>query len=213
MIGFFPDPYPDELLYSICARFFNQVQYPDKKLVVQELFGSSNVLAVIDLPTHLSCLVVNLPIGNSYTLDRLIDNQTLLPFYSPFHQPDRVERLREDMRGNGKISIPGRLGMMANSVPSPERLRFCPLCTEDDERQFGEKYWHRIYQVPGVEACPIHAVFLENSNAQVLHRKTRHEYISAQQAIYTTSPRSLTLSNPSHFLLSISPSIVAHGLA
>jgi len=201
MTGFFPDPYPDELLYSICARFFAQVQYPDKKLVVQELFGSSSALAVIDLPTHLSCLVINLPIGNCYTFDRLIDNQTLLPFYSPFHQPDRVERLREDMRGNGKLSVPGRLGMMANSVPSPERLRFCPLCIEDDERQFGETYWHRIHQVPGVEVCPGHAVFLENSNAQVLHRKTRHEFVSAQQAIYARSPRSLALSNPSHVAL------------
>jgi hypothetical protein len=29
MIGCFPDPYPDELLYSVCARFHERVQYPN----------------------------------------------------------------------------------------------------------------------------------------------------------------------------------------
>jgi hypothetical protein len=201
MIGFFPDPYPDELLYSVCARFCNWTQYPDKKSVVQELFGTSNALAVIDLPTHLGSFIAALPKGNCYIVERLIDDHTLLPFYSPFHPPERLEGLREDMQGNTRVSVPGALGMMANSVPSPERLRFCPLCTEDDERHFSETYWHRIHQIPGVEVCPVHAVFLENSNAQVLHRKTRHEFVSAQQAIYTTSPRSLTLSNPSDVAL------------
>ena len=201
MTGFFPDPYSDELLYSVCARYSNQAQYPDKKSVVQELFGISTALAVIDLPAHLGNLIAALPLGHHYTVDRLIDSHTLLPFYTPFHPLERVQRLREDMRGSNKVSVPGCLGMMANTIPTPASMRFCPLCAGDDARQLGETYWHRIHQVPGVEVCPVHAVFLENSNAQVLHRKTRHEYISAQQAIYTTSPRSLTLSNPSHVAL------------
>jgi hypothetical protein len=198
MAGFFPDPYSDELLYSVCARYSNQAQYPDKKSVVQELFGISTAIAVIDLPAHLGNLIAALPLGHHYTVDRLIDSHTLLPFYSLFHPLERVQPLREDMRGSGKVSVPGCLGMMANTIPTSAWLRFCPLCVEDDQRQFGEVYWHRIHQVPGVEVCPVHAVFLENSNAQGLHRKTRHEYISAQQAIYTTSPHALTLSNSSH---------------
>ena len=201
MTGFFPDPYPDELLYSVCARYSDLVQYPDKKGVILELFKTSNALTVIDLPTRLGNLVSFLPLGHRYTVERLIDNHTLLPFYSLFHPPKRIISLRKDMTIAHKVLPSGRLGMMANSVPSPERLRFCPLCTEDDERKFGETYWHRIHQVPGVEVCPVHAVFLENSNAQVLHRKTRHEFVSAQQAIYSISARSLALSNPSHVAL------------
>jgi hypothetical protein len=201
MISFFPAPYSDELLYSIYARFSNWMQYPDKKSVSRELLGTSNALAVIDLPTHLDNLITALPIGHRYSVEYLINNHTLLPFYSPFHPPERLERLREDMRENNKVSVPGRLGIMANSIQTPAWLRFCPWCAENDESQFGETYWHRIHQVPGVEVCPVHAVFLENSNVQVLHRKTRHEYISAQQAIYTTSPHSLTLSDPSQVAL------------
>lgn len=201
MIGYFPAPYPDELLYSICARFSERVQYPDNKDAVRELFGTANALAVVDLPAHLNCLIRALPIGHQYTVAHLIDDHTLLPFYCHFHPPERIECLRKDMQGNSKVSVPGRLGMMANTIPTPAWLRFCPLCAEDDARQFGEAYWHRIHQVPGVEVCPVHSLFLEKSNAQVLHRKTRHEFVSAQQAIYSTSPRSLALSNPSHAAL------------
>ena len=68
MIGFLPQPYLDELLYSVCARYSNQAQYPDKKSVVQELFGISTALAVIDLPAHLGNLIAALPLGHHYTL-------------------------------------------------------------------------------------------------------------------------------------------------
>ncbi len=91
--------------------------------------------------------------------------------------------------------------MIANSVPSPEWLRFCPLCTEEDKQQFGEPYWHRLHQISGVEVCLVHAVFLENSDTRVLHRKTRHAFISAEQAIHATSPRFLVPSNPYHKIL------------
>ena len=40
MIGFFPDPYPDELLYSVLARFQSRVQYPSRESLVRELFGT-----------------------------------------------------------------------------------------------------------------------------------------------------------------------------
>ncbi len=132
MAGFFPDPYLDELLYSVCARYSNQAQYPDKKSVVQELFGISTALAVIDLPAHLGNLIAALPLGHHYTVDRLIDSHTLLPFYSPFHPLERVQRLREDMRGSGKVSVPGCLGMMANTIPK-SRIEECQI-TRNFER-------------------------------------------------------------------------------
>jgi hypothetical protein len=54
MIGCFPDPYPDELLYSVCARFHKRVQYPNKKGTMRELFGDEAAIAVVDLPSNLS---------------------------------------------------------------------------------------------------------------------------------------------------------------
>ena len=204
MIAFFPDPYPDELLYSICARYSDRMQYGNKEYTNQELFGSRGITTSVDLPSHLSYLLSVLPSGHCYTVDRLIDAHTLLPFYSPFLPFERVNRIREDMQTGNSSALHKCSGITPSSVRSPNWFRFCPLCTEEDEKQFGERYWHRLHQITGVEVCPIHNIFLENSNAPARNRRYSRNYLSAEQTIQVTVPRSLDLSNYSHqFLLKI----------
>jgi hypothetical protein len=201
MIGFFPDPRPDELLYSICTRYFDWLQYPSRKSVFRELFGSAKATAIIDLPSRLDNFVAALPLGHCYTIERLIDEHTLLPFYSPFLPSERVSHLRHDMEGDNGLLAQMRSGITGSCIHLPKWLRFCPLCAEEDEKQFGDRYWHRLHQVPGVEVCPIHQVFLENSEARVQAKRSRYELISANQAIEKIFPRLLNPSDPSHKVL------------
>ncbi|HEY9707490.1 MAG TPA: TniQ family protein, partial [Oculatellaceae cyanobacterium] len=95
MIPCFPVPLPDELLYSLIARYSDRMQYPDKQSLHQELFADKNATAVVDLPSHLSHLLGVLPPVHGYTVERLIDEHTLLPFYSPFLPTERVNLIRE----------------------------------------------------------------------------------------------------------------------
>lgn len=53
MLGFFPTRYPDELLYSLCARYSERVQYPDDRAVNAELFGTKDTYASVDLNCNL----------------------------------------------------------------------------------------------------------------------------------------------------------------
>lgn len=183
MIGFFPDPYPDELLYSVCARYQEQTQYPSYRSAIQELFGSINAIASIDLPNRLSHFVKILPLDHHYTVDSLIDNHTLFPFYNPFLPKDRQIQLREDMASTSTSVVHKRAGIMASKVSSPQWSRFCPVCLNEDRKKFGEGYWHRLHQVPGVEVCPTHRVFLQNSEIQATAREKRHGFISTEQSI------------------------------
>ncbi|MFN6461027.1 MAG: TnsD family Tn7-like transposition protein [Nostoc sp. DedVER02] len=194
MIGLFPDPYPDELLYSICARFQDRVKYPNQISVGRELFGVI-VTAPIDFPTHLGYLVANLPPQYCYTVDQLIDNHTLIPFYTPFYPHERINSIRNDMAGSDNSSIHGRLGILSAEIKPAQWLRFCPLCGDQDSKKFGELYWHRVHQLPGVEVCPTHLVFLETSSVRTRDRKRPQTFISAEQAIEKTSPRPLNISN------------------
>ena len=57
MIGHFPDPLPDEVLYSVCARYSDHVRYSNNEYIFRELFGDKNFAAVVDLPCHLEYLV------------------------------------------------------------------------------------------------------------------------------------------------------------
>lgn len=201
MIGCFPDPHPDELFYSACARFSARVKYPNKKEVLQELFGTTTYTAAVDLPSHLAKLVSTLPAGHRYTVDHFIDDHTLLPFYSPFLPHERVRQLREDMSGDGSLAIHKRAGIMASRIPTPERLRFCPVCAIEDKRQPGEAYWHRLHQLPGVLICPVHLVFLENSIARRDSARDFLQFVPAEDAIRTLPVQHLDLSDHSHQIL------------
>jgi hypothetical protein len=84
MIGFFPEFYPDELLYSACARYANQVIYPNKHIAVKDLFGSRGLSAIVDFPTRIENLLSSIP-NHNYTCDKqglpLISNKSKRPSF------------------------------------------------------------------------------------------------------------------------------------
>lgn len=201
MFSFFPTPYPDELLYSVCARFNDRARYSSVGVTIEELFGTKNASAVVDLPCRLNVLVSRLPRGHSYTTDRLINEHTLLPFYAPFLTPERLNNSKEDMRGVSGNHLRERLGITAGRLRPPEYLRFCPTCVTNEREEYGETFWHRIHQVSGVEVCIRHAVLLESSNVLWKDRRSPSKFTSAERVINTISPRSLELADAHHSIL------------
>lgn len=163
MLSHFPAPLPDELIYSICARFASRVDYASSKSVVQEIFGDTRGDAVFDLPSNLDHLVAALPVGSSLTAVRLINENTLLPLFATFLPHERVKQLITDLRGTRGQAGYMRSGIMASRIPTPTKLRFCSECAQDDEKKYGEPYWHRVHQAPGVVVCFIHNTLLKES--------------------------------------------------
>jgi hypothetical protein len=183
MMTCWPEPYPDEIVYSIIARMQHRKRYPHQRILVQEVFGTDNVAAVVDLPSHLDMLVSRLPPGVPYGADQLIDYHTLLPFYQAFLPAHRVQRLRADMRGTNGQGIHTRLGLMASRVPMLQWLKYCSYCVAADREHRGECYWHREHQLDGVHLCPTHAIPLEKSTVSIRSNRTRYEFVCAEEAI------------------------------
>jgi hypothetical protein len=201
MIGSFPDPYPDELLYSVCARFQARMQYPNKKIPQQQLFSTTCRTAAVDLPSNIKHLLSNLPPLHRYTADQIIDGHTLLPYFAPFLPCERVTQLREDMQGAGGLRIHRRSGVMASRIPTTARFRFCPLCVDKDRERYGETYWHRIHQTTGVEVCHAHEVFLINSDVRRDSGKACVGFIAAENSCRTSSVHYIDTSNRCHQIL------------
>ncbi|HEV2800384.1 MAG TPA: TnsD family transposase [Pyrinomonadaceae bacterium] len=199
--GHFPTPYADELLYSLCARYSTRVSYSSAKSVIQELFGTTSGAATIDLPNNLCHLSAALPAGSSLTTERLINRHTILPFFSPFLPCERVMQLEGDMRsGRGQAGYM-RSGIMASRIPTPTHLRFCPVCTQEDEKRIKETYWRRTHQVSGVEVCPAHEVFLEESDISRCASRQNIQFITADDAAQALTLRRLDLSDRAHQVL------------
>jgi Tn7-like transposition protein D/TniQ len=189
MIEHFQDPLPDETLYSVWARLSELSNFHTLSDVFEELFNNRKIKPIVDLPCHLGHFFDRLPFGHCYTIDVLINDHTLLPFYAPFLPHERYRSLREQMMsGNGK-AVQRRAGILNIRIPQPLYLRYCPMCVERDREKFGACYWHRLHQVPGVVVCPTHAVFLENSTVHAQSTFSRQEFIPAERVISTPVSR------------------------
>jgi hypothetical protein len=198
MIGHFPTAYPDELLYSICARFGERVDYRGKLAVHVDLFGDKGNAAIVDLPSHLGHLVANLPPGHPHTVDRLIDDYTLFRYYAPFLQSERAARIRQLMAGSSSFAILVCLGRRGSRIHPPHFLRYCPQCAVEERKTYGECYWHRLHQAPGVEVCPRHACFLEDSSGRARNRVNVAWYVPAERAVLSLVPRRVDPADRDH---------------
>jgi hypothetical protein len=202
MLGYFPAPYPDELLYSVCGRFVDRMHYTNSRAISRDLFGNGLMRVAVYLPGNLSNLVANLPLGYPYTVDDLLDKHTLFPLYEPFLPSDKTERLREDIRsGNVKGRLCHQVGAISTSYTLKDWLDFCPLCVQDDRQQLGECYWHRVHQVPGVRVCAVHQVWLEQSAARGRYWQSVSKVVSAENSVHAIPPRPLDLQDSRHQIL------------
>lgn len=198
MICLFPDPHPDELLYSVCARYSDLIEYPNRTTATNDFFGDDQVSAVVDLPNRLNYLEAALPPNHLYTIDEFIDDNTHFPLYAPFLSPERARIVRSEMRGNGDNHIQERLGISACRIPKQDWLRFCPECVAYDKQEWNETYWHRIHQISGIDVCPEHALFLEESTVRRHNSRNSGAAFSAESAVHNTLARPINLSDRNH---------------
>jgi hypothetical protein len=198
MIGFFPDPYPDELFYSICARYSRRAGYQSQTYTTYDLFGA-RILVAIALPSNLNHLISVLPPGHRYTVDQLIDGHTLLPFYAPFLPPERVVKVRESMaEDRGGKRTHSLAGVLSRGNSRRETFRYCPVCVAEDRRRYGETYWHRAHQAPRVVVCPHHAVWLEPTDVYLNRRGRRKSISTAEEAVRKVPARLLSADEIDH---------------
>lgn len=194
MISFFPTPYPDELIYSVLARYYVRSSDTSPKAALDDLFGSNSVIATFDLPSHLEVLVSNLPLLSPHTVDSFMKQHTLYPLYAPFLPPERALLVSSSMRNHFHGDIHTRVGIMAGAIPTNPHFRFCPVCLREEIEKYGEPYWHRLHQISGVEVCPVHCVMLQNSTVKI-SGDNRHEFYAADQDNCIIKPTIVDYSN------------------
>ena len=179
MLKFFPTPYPDEILYSVLARYHVRSGNMNASTTARELFSSIRSSQSLIMPHNLDVLVGNMPENSEYTAEELIFKNTMFPFYAAFLEKETADRIFAAMKLSYNFKIYCAAGIMASAIQSPEYIRFCPTCIVEDKIKYGEMYWHRIHQVPGVFICPVHHEILLNS--KIFIRSPYREYYPANE--------------------------------
>lgn len=175
---FFPTPYKDELLYSVLARYCVQSGNINAIQNFDDMFGTRNIIASIELSGKLDALIANMPLNTPYTSDYFIFKHTLFPFFASFIPKERAKEVIENMKDGDVANVYNMMGITASSIFYNKYFRFCPECVNEDIKTYGETYWHRLHQVTGVFICPKHKQFLYNSSV-LMRGENRQTYIPA----------------------------------
>lgn len=180
MIAQFPSFYPDELVYSLLARYYVRSGYMRYTFAAEDLFQSKTVRPDIEFvnqytPAALQMITKNMP------LEQVIEKHTMFPYYGRF--------LFKERRNKAFEALVHMQGNYHNLLPMPKRkngtdrfLRYCPVCAENDRKQYGEAYWHRLHQLQGIKICPIHGCYMNDSDVMI-SGKTSPTLVSAETTI------------------------------
>ena len=168
MLGFFPEPYPDELLYSVLARYYIRSGYSNYIFAAEDLFKKHSVRPNFEYLTGLSDEVVDLLTKNQSFMDVLVGH-TMYPYHCRFLPLDRRKAalqsiIRMDNNYHNMILFPKR-----RTTPT---IRYCPMCAVEDRKHLGETYWHRIHQIFELPVCPIHYYYIVNTDYQLSGKST-----------------------------------------
>lgn len=209
MILKFPQPYPDETFYSWIARYHERSANYFASNTLESIYNSRTGCAIYGLPTGLQIFCDQLQPLISYKLEDIILHHTSLPYYSSSLPKKRIQAASEKMSGTLNSDVQGILGALGSTVKEFRYLRYCENCVEEDIKHYGEPYWHRTHQLPGVLVCPHHHSPTLNSVVDKQHLKSplyisaaRSAKLNVLQKKVFTDPRLIKIAHESHRLVS-----------
>ncbi len=172
MIPFFPTPYPDELWYSVICRYHIRSGNPSVKYSIRELYGANHINVPVELCGALSSLLEAIP-AKALTAKDIIMQHTLYPYYTRFFSNNR-KKSAYMLALNGNRHAGQHIGIYQSSSMDARRMRYCPQCFDEDIAAYGEPYWHRLHQIPGIAVCPRHGCWLADTEIAIIKRALRN---------------------------------------
>lgn len=159
-------PYPDENAYSIISRMAMYIVTPSHYLTAATIFGRNRPLAqYVIKPLRKSDLVRwELDEGEEFYRRHVLEHSSY-PVYASTLGRERLQSLLDVVGGeeleNGREKYLTRA--LGCTWLRKNSLYYCPACAEEELARYGEPYWHRMHQLPGVDVCLMHQLKLCNS--------------------------------------------------
>ncbi len=186
MLTYFPIAQQDEMLTSVLARFVQQMGIKDDKVALGILFGNRKVVPSPFLQGHLEQLVQH--VGNVWRSSprKIIEQHTHLPLFRLFLSSHRYNILQTDLVHSSANPSVTRAGISASLVQWPSSYKICPQCWQSQLATLGFTYWQRLFQSPGVSACPEHQCTLIDTQLPI---RSTHRHRIVGSHCYRELPR------------------------
>ena len=168
MIGFFPEIYEDELLYSLLCRYYQRTGYTKYIFAVDDLFMRRTVHPVIEWVNEYSPDAMD-HITKRTDFETVVRNHTMFPAYTRFLPKERRNAALHSLL----VCDGNYYNLVVNQKVKHKRfLRYCPICAAEDRERYGETYWHREHQIVHLDICPKHRCRLVDSNVPIRSKTT-----------------------------------------
>lgn len=142
MLTLLPNAYPDELFFSIVARHIRRCGSASVSQILRDIIPSSKAINFLFAPREISSGVI---IGTAEAnIDYVSRLHSLDPLYSRWAKAGAPQPHR--FASADAFYRKGARGFRA----------FCQSCAKSDKQTFGETYWRRLHQAPGIDECLIH---------------------------------------------------------
>lgn len=187
MLTFFVDPYEEEMISSLFARYHFYSGNINKVDTLEELLGERGTNAFKIFPSKLKYLESQIDNPN-YTSDYFIYKHTLFPLYSVFLSRNKHSEVIKYMEEHGNVGVYFILGIAMSKVDIRNGYKYCPLCVEADIDMYGEAYFHRLHQMQGVLVCEEHGcklydyTYIDNARREFVRLK--YENISIKEPTF-----------------------------
>lgn len=139
-------------MYSVFARYYVRTGYSNYIFVAEDLFRKKTAKPSFEYFTPLRDEVV-VELTRNKAFYAVVMNHTMFPYHCHFIPYDRKQAAIQalvNMDGNYRnvILFPKRKVTL--------KMRYCPVCAQEDRLKLGETYWHRLHQIFELQVCPIH---------------------------------------------------------
>lgn len=187
MIAYFPSIYPDELVYSLCSRYYAHSGLPCYSMALEDLFDDKSYRVNYEFSGHFSTETKAI-ISKMTTIEELIENHTMYPYYARFAPFGRREA------AFGTLCEGKHLGKQL-PIPNSSDIRYlmyCPKCTENDRDTYGETYFHRIHQIRHIKLCPYHNSLLRSTDIPITSNTSPRLYVAEDVIPHNSTNEEMT---------------------
>lgn len=180
MYAYFPEMYPDETLYSVLARMKNHLggmhcmQFQHLLFQERRFYSDFEIMGGLD---RLSALAFQ---DRQEYAHRIANEHTFLPFYLRFQPADVADRCTKLFTDGNTRDLHIQLGINTFTVGRVTQLRFCSTCLSEMSDRYGEYYWRRAHNVPGIFVCPEHETVLQLSDVTKIN-SGGYDFIAADE--------------------------------
>lgn len=184
-IGYLPEIYPDELVYSWISRYFVHSGHSMHSAVLREFFCKRSDNPSKEFLGNFNEDAKNV-IQKVLPLREMILQHTMVPQYARFLSLSEKQEAMHRMEFN--YCDPHYLFPILIRDEEDAFLRYCPACAQEDRETYGESYWHRKHQLRGIKLCYKHGCVLEHSTVSAKSH-TAYNLSPAEEYAVTDTPQ------------------------